>query len=190
MSLVAEIWKDVRGLNPEFSKRYQVSNFGNVRCHPDAKAKGCKPSELRTLSLNDSGYWAVLLCAGRSRLHTTAHRLVALAFIGDAPSSGHQVNHIDGDRQNNHLSNLEWVTPVENSRHSIVRRGVRRLIDVGGESLTLTAAVEKHSPPGLTANSVEQRIKKLGWDPMRALFTPPMKSGRPPSVVKNSKELP
>ena len=46
------------------------------------------------------------------------HRLVALTYL-DNPDGKPEVNHIDGDRENNALSNLEWVTPSENMRHAI-----------------------------------------------------------------------
>jgi hypothetical protein len=49
----------------------------------------------------------------------TIHRLVAAEFLGTCPK-GIQVNHKDGDRLNNHASNLEYVTPSENTRHSVV----------------------------------------------------------------------
>ena len=47
------------------------------------------------------------------------HRLVAQAFLGPPPSKEHtQVNHIDNDPANNRADNLEWVTPLENTKHS------------------------------------------------------------------------
>lgn len=45
------------------------------------------------------------------------HRLIANTFIGKAPSPTHQVNHKDGNKINNKVSNLEWITPSENMQH-------------------------------------------------------------------------
>lgn len=47
-----------------------------------------------------------------------SHRLTAEAFFGPPPSKSHHVNHIDGCKQNNSASNLEWATPAENDRHA------------------------------------------------------------------------
>lgn len=49
----------------------------------------------------------------------SVHRLVAKAFVYGESSSKKEVNHINGDRLNNHWSNLEWVTPSENVQHAI-----------------------------------------------------------------------
>ncbi len=46
------------------------------------------------------------------------HRLVAETFIGSAPSEEYQINHIDGNKANNSVDNLEWVTPKENTHHA------------------------------------------------------------------------
>ncbi len=54
---------------------------------------------------------------GKSKM-MLVHRLVATSFIPN-PEGKSQVNHIDGDPSNNHISNLEWVTSKENMRHAI-----------------------------------------------------------------------
>lgn len=63
------------------------------------------------------GYLSVNLYDGKRSSSHTVHSLVALAFIGPRPD-GKQVNHIDGDKQNNAPSNLEYVTQSENMRHA------------------------------------------------------------------------
>jgi hypothetical protein len=66
-------------------------------------------------SFNKKGYLQVCLQNKKSR---TIHRIVAMAFV-DNPNNKPQVNHIDGNKQNNHASNLEWVTNEENQSHAI-----------------------------------------------------------------------
>lgn len=60
-----------------------------------------------------------------ARAHRLVHVLVAEVFIGPKPD-GHQVNHKDGDTANNAASNLEWITPAANVRHSLDVLGVKR----------------------------------------------------------------
>ena len=68
--------------------------------------------------LQPSGYRVAHI--GRQKFYV--HRLVACAFLGPPPTEEHwQVNHIDGCRSNNHLSNLQYATPSQNSRHSWAR---------------------------------------------------------------------
>lgn len=71
---------------------------------------------------NSRGYMMVqinLEGTRASRKARTVHSLVLEAFIGPRPTPSHQGNHKDGDRTNNRLGNLEWVTPSENARHMI-----------------------------------------------------------------------
>ena len=65
------------------------------------------------------GYHRVVLQAGRKhRIQTGVHRLVALCHIPN-PENKPEVNHIDGDKDNNHVSNLQWATTAENVEHSV-----------------------------------------------------------------------
>jgi hypothetical protein len=98
---------DIKG----FSGMYQVSTFGNVRSNSNqVKGKNMKPVTV-------GGYLRVKLCKGHSKKPFFIHRIVADAFIPN-PESKPQVNHIDLDKTNNHVSNLEWCTPSHNIRHS------------------------------------------------------------------------
>lgn len=76
------------------------------------------------------GYYLVTLVHEGKRKNCFIHRLVATAFI-DNPENKPMVNHIDGDKTNNHINNLEWCTAKENSVHA-VRTG-----------LTTTDSIEK-----------------------------------------------
>lgn len=63
------------------------------------------------------GYWSVALSKDKSYRRFSIHRLVYQSFVGEIPK-GKQINHIDGDKLNNKLKNLEVVTPKENTQHA------------------------------------------------------------------------
>ena len=86
--------------------QYEVSSRGRVRTN----------RRMMVLTATPLGYMTVRLCDDRTK---QVHRLVAAAFLGPPPSPKHQVNHIDGNPQNNRVENLEWVTPRENAIHSV-----------------------------------------------------------------------
>jgi len=68
-----------------------------------------------------NGYKVVCIPTEIASMSFGVHRLVMLAFVGPCPP-GHEVDHIDGDRANNWLPNLEYVTRTENVRRGIARR--------------------------------------------------------------------
>jgi hypothetical protein len=68
------------------------------------------------------GYPKVTVYRDGIQLALNIHRLIAATFLGPCPV-GHQVNHIDGNKNNPHLDNLEYVTPSENIRHAQRLRG-------------------------------------------------------------------
>jgi len=70
-------------------------------------------------SISHSGYYLVNLSIYGISKTIPVHLAVARTFLGDRTKEGMQVNHIDGNKLNNCLSNLEWVTPKENTLHSI-----------------------------------------------------------------------
>lgn len=88
---------------------YRVSNHGRVK----SLSHGIKSQGL----LN--GYRKVELCVDGAGKTLYVHRLVLTAFTGPPPTEAHQCNHIDGDKANNHISNLEWVTQSENIHHAL-----------------------------------------------------------------------
>ena len=115
-----EEWKDI----PGFEGRYQVSNFGRVKSldreelqrdahggYSTFKYKGKVLKQVKT----SQGYMVVPL--GRERPCCRVHQLVARAFIPKVIGKD-MINHIDGDRTNNHVDNLEWCTNQENQFHA------------------------------------------------------------------------
>ena len=96
-----EEWRTVPG-----HEAYEVSSLGHVKrgkrmlaAHPNVPG----------------GYLRVAVTQDKKKKHLYVHRLVAMAFIGEG--SG-EVDHIDGNKLNNRVDNLRWVTPSENKKHS------------------------------------------------------------------------
>lgn len=90
--------------------------------------------------LDRYGYLCYGLSLGKKKhmLHITAHKLVATVFL-ERPSEQHQVDHIDGNKLNNHVSNLEWVTLQENLKRrcalNLTARGERSCSDYTDEQI-------------------------------------------------------
>lgn len=107
-----EQWKTIEG-----HPNYEVSNLGNVRSKDKyiTTKKGWKYlSKGKTLKPWFASYLTVQLTNNK---RATIHRLVAQAFIPN-PDNKAEVNHIDGNKRNNCVSNLEWVTRSENHTHA------------------------------------------------------------------------
>ena len=114
--IIMEIWKDVVG----YEGLYQVSNQGRVKSY--AHLVKCRnghrtqPSKVLT-NCFDGNYYHVTLFKNNKRKVALVHRLVADAFISN-PLNKETVNHIDGNKKNNFVGNLEWATNSENTQHA------------------------------------------------------------------------
>lgn len=94
----------------KLDEHYHVSNFGRTKSFYKGKVKILKPLFVR-------GYLHVALYFGGKPKHFQVHRLVAQAFISN-PDNKPQVNHIDGNKLDNYVGNLEWATQSENTKHA------------------------------------------------------------------------
>lgn len=103
---------------------YEVSNFGRVRSMDmrvwNGKVNYTKKGRLLKAGLGGTGYYTVSL---RGKTHKVAE-LVAEAFL-EKKNSSYIVNHIDGNKKNDNIGNLEWVSPSDNNTHAL-RTGLRR----------------------------------------------------------------
>ena len=105
-----ELWKDVKG----YEGQYKVSNLGNVKSlkylhhNKEAIIKG---------GIKKTGYRQVILSKNYKNKYVSVHRLVAEAFIPN-PLNKPQINHINGNKLDNRVGNLEWCTGSENVIHA------------------------------------------------------------------------
>lgn len=119
MIIIEEIWKDIFG----YEGYYQVSNLGNVKSLDRYINRGhtvqFRKSRLCKKYLTTDGYYQAKLCKDGICKRYSIHRLVLQAFTECRNySDGWEINHIDTDRTNNRLDNLEWVTHKENIEYS------------------------------------------------------------------------
>jgi hypothetical protein len=111
-----EKWRDIKG----YEKLYQVSDLGRVRSMP--RLVHVSDGYLRPISGkimkqgNIKGYRGVTLCKDGTRLSCSVHRLVAETFISN-PLNKPEVNHINENKADNRVENLEWATSKENANH-------------------------------------------------------------------------
>lgn len=114
-----EIWKEI----PGYEGYYEVSNLGNFRSKDrwvKYKNNGTRlyPGKSLLVEEMQDGYKRIVLMKEGKKIRYMCHRLVAQTFI-DNPENKEQVNHIDGNRRNNMVTNLEWCTQSENEQHAV-----------------------------------------------------------------------
>lgn len=113
-----EIWKDIQG----FEGHYQVSNLGKVKSLSRViiRSNGKKHSvKEKILSVRpcSKGYSRVVLNNEKTKVDSKVHRLVAIAFLAN-PNKRSEINHKNGIKSDNSVSNLEWSTRSENVKHA------------------------------------------------------------------------
>ena len=121
-----EVWKDVNF--EHWGEHYQVSNFGNIRSKDRINyAFHYKSNKYTYFKKNGKilipyknrfGYLTVKLSVENIKKTLILHRLVAMTFFGLPNDEKNQVNHIDGNKYNNQIDNLEWCTSKENMHHA------------------------------------------------------------------------
>lgn len=141
---------------PEYEQFYSINENGTVFS---------KRSRLELKPYKDrGGYSYVTLTVNRLAIKKKIHRLVAITFIPN-PESKPQVNHIDGVKSNNHVSNLEWSTPGENQKHAF-RIGLKKGKS-GSSNPSWIANVAQYDLSGnliKTWDSLRQIMRETGFD--------------------------
>lgn len=116
-----QVWKDIEG----YEGYYQISSIGRVKSlkrpiyRKDGTFQRMKRESIKTPKLSTDGYYRITLSVNGIDKSYSIHRLVAEAFI-PKPNSDEplEVNHLDFNRLNNKIENLEWTTHLKNIEHS------------------------------------------------------------------------
>lgn len=119
-----ETWRAI----PGYEKRYQASTWGNIR-----SIIGLKPRMLTLRTYKNSPYYKVqLLDASGNKKCFRVHRLIYITFVGPIPE-GLVLDHINGNKKDNSVSNLRAVTVVENCRNPHTRENYHNRYHRPGE---------------------------------------------------------
>ena len=114
--MTTEIWKDI----PEYEGLYQVSNLGNVK--RIGSFRGVNKKYLNNYYLtpkdNGKGYLRIKLTKNNKSKRHMLHRLISQAFI-ENPNNYKVINHINNNKKDNRIENLEWCTQSYNCLHAV-----------------------------------------------------------------------
>lgn len=106
-----EKWKVIDG----YEGVYEVSNTGKI-----FRKIACRKAKSRLIGhISPKGYGFVVLSKNKVKSKYPIHRLIAKYFIGNPPKNKYSINHKDGNKLNNAVSNLEYCSQKENTRHAI-----------------------------------------------------------------------
>lgn len=153
MEDMAEYWKDIEG----YEGIYQVSTLGKIKALPVSKKYGRfeqkRKETILKPSIDKRGYHSVSLQKDGITKYCSVHRIVAEAFILNIENKP-TTNHIDGDKSNNSVYNLEWATHKEQINHAD-KNGLR---NIRGENSAVARAT----------NEAVEYIRKNHWSDLKA----------------------
>lgn len=157
--LKSEVWRDISG----YETLYQISNYGRVKSLGNSLARHEK---ILKQQLQRDGYTRVWLYKkGLKKKRFPVHRLVAKAFIPN-PLEKEQVNHQNGDKQDNRLGNLNWMTHKENIAHAyetgLVKRNNNPVIAThldSGEQRQFKSQTEASRELGVYMKNISNALK-------------------------------
>lgn len=162
-----EIWKDI----PGYEKLYQASSIGRVRgiegrvTHSTIHGKRKWRELILKQKVSADGNHRVSLWKEKEESTWLVHRLIALTFIPLVKGKEH-INHIDGDRYNNTVENLEWCNQFENNNHAfdndLIKTGNKVILeDVNtGEILKFRSMTKASDYLGKHHNFIMKMVRK------------------------------
>ena len=161
-----EVWKDIKGY-----EGYQVSTEGRIRTYGKTtytEKHGTRHWKDRILKQKNAQDNAMRVELWKDGKHKTVlvHRIVALTFLGEPPKENMTVNHKDGNRRNNHIENLEWLSLADNIRHGF-RTGLYHsnqkpccLIDETGNKFEFVSLAEANRFLGKSSSYISSSIAR------------------------------
>ena len=158
-----EIWKPVLG----YENIYSVSSFGRIR--RELKTCGTQPGRIVNSWMGTDGYFKASLSSKSKVRKFSVHSLVAQAFIG-VRMCGFEVNHKDSIRTNNNISNLEYISYQDNSRHNGITNGCSKLTEEDVRQIRQKYVPGTYSQYRLAREFNVQRptihkvLKRISWD--------------------------
>ena len=142
-----EIWKDI----PNYEGIYQASNYGRIKRIKNGYIQN------NYIDKRDGYCHTTLSYKGKNKVYQT-HRIIAMTFI-DNPDNKPVVNHIDGNKTNNNVNNLEWCTHQENVIHA---RDVLKIDFSNGIDITHEKSKKKViRSDGKIYNSIDEAKKDI-----------------------------
>lgn len=114
-TITKEKWKDIVG----YEGLYRVSNCGRIKSLPKQVGFYMRSEKILKNNIDTYGYEYVILSKAGKTKPFLVHRIVAIHFIENCMNKK-EVNHIDGNKLNNRVKNLEWCTDTENKKHAII----------------------------------------------------------------------
>lgn len=155
-NILGESWVEISGTEG----CYFVSNFGRVKSLKRKEA-------ITTQKLNQDGYPQAYVVINGKGGYVNVHKLVALAFL-ERKQSCEELDHIDGNRLNNHVSNLRWVSHIDNMRNPVTKAKLRQR---KGPLLGKFGKDHPSSKPIYAINEKGERVDFEGsWDADRKGF--------------------
>ena len=113
--VMTEFYKDI----PEFEGLYQISNLGNV--------KSLRSNIIMKPRKNNAGYYYIQFSVNQKKTKKFIHRLVAEVFIPN-PANKKEVHHLDGNPENNKMTNLKWVEHKDHTDLEHIPRATKPVI--------------------------------------------------------------